>query len=149
MSEQALSERPPTEVEVRRASEAARALATALTSKGLPFSVDRNGGRTDIDLPPALGQLVLDVLTHVARGEMVTFVPYGAELTTKEAADLLNVSRPFLISLLETGKIGFHKVGSHRRIRACDLLEFRAQRDAERSAALKELQRLGQEFDEG
>jgi excisionase family DNA binding protein len=59
------------------------------------------------------------------------------------------VSRPFLISLLETGKIGFHKVGSHRRIRACDLLEFRAQRDAERSAALKELQRLGQEFDEG
>ena len=149
MSEQALSERPPTEVEVRRASEAARALATALTSKGLPFSVDRNGGRTDIDLPPALGQLVLDVLTHVARGEMVTFVPYGAELTTKEAADLLNVSRPFLISLLETGKIGFHKVGSHRRIRACDLLEFRAQRDAARSAALKELQRLGQEFDEG
>ena len=149
MSEQALSERPPTEVEVRRASEAARALATALTSKGLPFSVDRNGGRTDIDLPPALGQLVLDVLTHVARGEMVTFVPYGAELTTKEAADLLNVSRPFLITLLETGKIGFHKVGSHRRIRACDLLEFRAQRDAERSAALKDLQRLGQEFDEG
>jgi excisionase family DNA binding protein len=149
MSEQALSERPPTEVEVKRASEAARALATALTSKGLPFSVDRNGGRTDIDLPPALGQLVLDVLTHVARGEMVTFVPYGAELTTKEAADLLNVSRPFLISLLETGKIGFHKVGSHRRIRACDLLEFRAQRDAARSAALKELQRLGQEFDEG
>jgi excisionase family DNA binding protein len=147
MSDQALSERPPTEVEVKQASEAARALATVLTPKGLPFTVSRNGDRTDIDLPPALGQLVLDVLTHVARGEMVTFVPYGAELTTKEAADLLNVSRPFLISLLETGKIDFHKVGSHRRVKACDLLEFRAQRDVERSEALRELQRLGQEFD--
>jgi excisionase family DNA binding protein len=149
MSDQALSERPPTEIEVRQASEAARVLATALTSDGLPFTVNKNGDRTEVDLPPALGQLVLDVLTHVARGEMITLVPYGAELTTKEAADLLNVSRPFLISLLEKGKIGFHKVGSHRRIRACEVLAFRAQRDAERSEALRELQRLGQEFDEG
>jgi excisionase family DNA binding protein len=147
MSEQALSERPPTENEIRQASEAARALAIALTPQGLPFSVSRNGDVTEVELPPALGQLVLDVLTHVARGEMVTFVPYGAELTTKEAADLLNVSRPFLVSMLEAGKIAFHKVGSHRRVRACDLLAFRNARDAERAAALDELQRLGQEFD--
>jgi len=147
MSEQALSERPPTETEVRQASEAARALATALTPEGLPFSVNKNGDRIEVDLPPALGQLVLDVLTHVGRGEMVTFVPYGAELTTKEAADLLNVSRPFLVSLLNEGRIAHHKVGSHRRIRACDLLDFRAQRDAERSAAMRDLQRLGQEFE--
>jgi len=147
MSEQALSERPPTENEVRQASEAARALATALTPKGLPFSVRRDGDLTEIDLPPALGQLVLDVLTHVARGEMVTFVPYGAELTTKEAADLLNVSRPFLVAMLEAGDIPFHKVGSHRRVRASDLLAFRVTRDAERAEALRTLQRLGQEFD--
>jgi excisionase family DNA binding protein len=147
MSEQALSQRPPTETEVRQASEAARALATALTPKGLPFSVMKDGDCRDIDLSPALGQLVLDVLTHVARGEMITFVPYGAELTTKEAADLLNVSRPFLVTLLNDKKIPFHKVGSHRRIRACDVLEFRERRDADRNAALLELQRLGQEFD--
>ena len=147
MTEQALSERPPTENEVRQASEAARALATALTPEGLPFSVSRDGDVTEVELPPALGQLVLDVLTHVARGEMVTFVPYGAELTTKEAADLLNVSRPFLVAMLEAGKIPFHKVGSLRRIRACDLLEFRRTRDVERAAELRELQRLGQEFD--
>lgn len=147
MSDQELSQRPPTETEVRQASEAARALAKALTPKGLPFSVQRNGNRTEVDLSPALGQLVLDVLTHVARGEMVTFVPYGAELTTKEAADLLNVSRPFLVSMLSDGKIPFHKVGSHRRVRASDVLAFRAQRDAERSGALADLQRLGQEFD--
>lgn len=147
MSEQALSERPPTDHEVRQASEAARLLATALTPDGLPFTVKKNGDRAEIDLPPALGQLVLDVLTHVARGEMVTFVPYGAELTTKEAADLLNVSRPFLVSLLEAGKIDFYKVGSHRRVKARDVLAYRAQRDAERSGALSDLQRLGQEFD--
>ncbi|MGC6400294.1 helix-turn-helix domain-containing protein [Sphingomonas sp. FW199] len=149
MSDQALSQRPPTDTEVKQASEAARALATALTPAGLPFSVLRDGDQTNVELPPALGQLVLDVLTHVARGEMVTFVPYGAELTTKEAADLLNVSRPFLISMLDEGKIGFHKVGSHRRIRASDVLEFRDRRDKDRSQAMDELQRLGQEFDAG
>lgn len=148
MNEQALSQRQPTETEIRQASEAARTLATALTPNGLPFSVSKNGDKVDIELSPALGQLVLDVLTHVARGEMITFVPYGAELTTKEAADLLNVSRPFLISLLAEGKIPFHKVGSHRRIRASDLLSYRSERDAQRSEAMKELQRLGQEFDE-
>ena len=148
MSDQALSERPPTDIEVRQASEAARAIATALTPEGLPFTVNRNGNRTEVDLPPALGQLVLDGLTHVARGEMITFVPYGAELTTKEAADLLNVSRPFLISLLDERKIAHHKVGTHRRIRASDVLAFRAKRDAERSSALSDLQKLGQEFDE-
>ena len=147
MSDQALSERPPSAIEVRQASEAARLMATALTPKGLPLTIQQNGDRTEIELLPAIGQLMLDVLTHVARGEMVTFVPYGAELTTKEAADLLNVSRPFLVSLLEAGAIPFHKVGSHRRVKASDLLDYREQREQERSDALADLQRLGQEYD--
>jgi excisionase family DNA binding protein len=147
MGDQALSERPPTNTEVRQASEAARALAGALTPKGLPFSVRKNGDQIKIDLPPSVGQLVLDVLTHVARGEMVTFVPYGAVLTTKEAADLLNVSRPFLVQLLEQGEIDFHRVGTHRRIRSENVLAFKNKRDDERKAELRELQRLGQEFD--
>ena len=147
MSDEALSERPPTEDEVRQASEAARALASALTPQGLPFSVRRDGNLTEVDLPPALGQLVLDLLTHVSRGEMITFVPYGAELTTKEAADLLNVSRPFLVSLLKKGEIDFYKVGSHRRVRANDVLNYKAERDNVRGAELDRLQRLGQEFD--
>lgn len=147
MRDPALSERPPTDREIRQASEAARLLATALTPEGLPVSVNRDGHIAQVELPPALAQLVLDVLTHVGRGEMVTFVPYAAELTTKEAADLLNVSRPFLIAMLDRGEIPFHKVGSHRRIRAADLLAYRAARDAARAEALRELQRLGQEFD--
>ena len=78
---------------------------------------------------------------------MVIFVPYGAVLTTKEAADLLNVSRPFLVQLLEKGEIDFHRVGTHRRIRAEHILAFRAKRDQERKAALRRLQHLGQEFE--
>lgn len=147
MGDQALSERPPTKTEVKQASEAARALAAALTPRGLPISVRKDGDQVKIDLPASVGQLVLDVLTHVARGEMITFVPYGAVLTTKEAADLLNVSRPFLVQLLEKGEIDFHRVGSHRRIRAEDILAFRAKRDRERKSELKRLQQLGQEFE--
>jgi excisionase family DNA binding protein len=147
MSDQALSERPPTETEVRAASEAARLLAKALTPDGLPFSVQKNGDQVQLHLPAPLGQLMLDVLTHVGRGEMITLVPYGAELTTKEAADLLNVSRPFFVKLLDEGKIDHYKVGSHRRVRANDLLAFKAHRDVERREAMTELQRLGQEFD--
>ena len=78
---------------------------------------------------------------------MITLVAYGAELTTKEAADLLNVSRPFLIKLLDEGVIGHHKVGSHRRICASELLAYKARRNQDRCAALTELQCLGQEFD--
>ncbi len=144
---EALSERPPTKEEVRQASEAVRALAPALTQEGLPMTVAHDGDELTVALSPALGQLVLDVLTHVAKGEMVTVVPYGAELSTKEAADLLNVSRPFLIKLLERGEIGFHRVGSHRRIEAEELLRYKKMRDSQRREAMKELQRLGQEFD--
>lgn len=147
MNQGALSERPPTEEEVREASEAMRTLASALTQEGLPFIVLQDGQQTSVELSRPIGQLVLDVLSHIARGEMVTVVPYGAELSTKEAADLLNVSRPFLIKLLETGEIAFHRVGSHRRILAKDILHYKSVRDEERSKALSDLQRLGQEFD--
>ena len=147
MNDAALTERPPNEEEVREASAAVRALAAALTLDGLPFSVKQNDNRVELALSPAIGQLLLDVLTHIARGEMVTVVPYGTELTTKQAADLLNVSRPFLISLLDTAVIPFHRVGSHRRVKSQDLLAYKSERDLERSDALEKLQRLGQEDD--
>jgi excisionase family DNA binding protein len=147
MSGPALSERPPTENEVDAAAEAASLLGKAMTPNGLPISVEQNGDPFQVNLPAPLGQLMLDVLTHVGRGEMITLVPYGTELTTSEAADLLNVSRPFLIRLLEEGVIDHHKVGSHRRIRAKDLLAYKASRGEERSTAMTELQRLSQEFD--
>jgi excisionase family DNA binding protein len=147
---EALSERLPTEIETAKASEAITAMARALTNEGaLPIRVAEDDGEVQIELPPALGRLMLDLLAHVARGEMVTLVPYGAVLSTQKAADLLNISRPFLTKLLESGEMPFHRVGSHRRIQVNDLLDYKARRDRERTSALNELQRLGQEYDAG
>ena len=150
MAAEALSERPPTPDETQKASEAISAMARAMTDAGaLPLKVIEDGSEVRIELPPALGQILLDLLAHIARGEMVTIVPYAAELTTQKAADLLNVSRPFLTKLLESNQIPFHRVGSHRRVRADDLLAYKGRRDSERARALRELQRLGQEYNAG
>ena len=147
MSETALSERPPTDAEAKEAATVARLLGSVFDEEGLPFSVHSNGDQTTVKVSPAIGQLVLDVLGHIARREMVTLVPYGAQLSTKEAADILNVSRPHLVKLLENGDIPFHMVGSHRRVQAEDVLTFKAGRDLKRSKSLSKLQQLGQEFD--
>ncbi|MYA88714.1 MAG: helix-turn-helix domain-containing protein [Boseongicola sp. SB0662_bin_57] len=78
---------------------------------------------------------------------MVTLVPTGAMLTTQQAADILNVSRPFLSKLLIENKIPHVPVGSHRRVMFEDLMAYKAKRDGARKAALDELADLGQEFD--
>lgn len=148
MTETALSKRLPTQDETAIASEAVAVMGKALTPDGfLPIKISEDSKETQIEFPASISQLMLDVLAHIARGEMVTVVPYSTVLTTQEAADLLNVSRPFLTKLLDSGEIYFHRVGSHRRIKAQDLLAYQQRRDAGRTDALRELQRLGQEID--
>jgi excisionase family DNA binding protein len=148
MTEAALSKRLPTEAETARASEAVAAMGKALTPIGaLPLKVSDDGAEIQIELPPSIGQAVLDVLSHIAQGEMVTVVPYGAVLTTQEAADLLNVSRPYLTKLIDAGEIDCYRVGSHRRIKSQDVLAYKERRNGERADSLRELQRLGQEID--
>jgi excisionase family DNA binding protein len=85
----------------------------------------------------------VDVLVH---GEAVAIPPVNNELTTQEAADILNVSRQYLVRLLDQGKIPFSRTGTHRRIKFGDLIEYKRRRDADRRNELDELTRLSQEL---
>ncbi len=97
-------------------------------------------------LPRAAVELLSRVLAHMAGGHGVSVVPAHAELTTQQAADLLNVSRPYLIGLLDAGEIAYRKVGTHRRVPAGSLLEYKHRDDARRRAAAAELTTLAQDM---
>lgn len=140
-----LTRRLPTQDEVACAAEAATALAQARAADGFLAIHGKDG--TSVRLEPAIADLVIDLLGGVASGNTVTLVPAGAMLTTQQAADILNVSRPHLSKLLKEGKIPFVPVGAHRRVMHADLMAYKDRRDAARNAALDELARLGQEFD--
>ena len=100
----------------------------------------------DLVLPAGAVKLLQTILTEIARGNAVTAIPVQAQLTTQEAADLLNVSRPHLIGLLDKCEIPHHKIGAHRRVALNDVLEYKLKVDARREAALAELAELGQEL---
>jgi excisionase family DNA binding protein len=92
-------------------------------------------------------KLLGTILTEIARGTSVAAMAVQAELTSQQAADLLNVSRPYLIKLLDQGKIPHHKSGSHRRIALKDVLDYKRSADKCREAVLAELADFGQELD--
>ena len=90
---------------------------------------------------------VLERVNEVlARGDSLTIVPVGKEVTTQKAADMLNISRQYLVRLLDAGRIPYTKTGKHRRLRLEDVLAFKEQRDRERGTALDELTQLSEDL---
>jgi len=148
MTHPAMAATLPSEAEVVVAKETSRLLATRL-EKGGPMRLrildDESPGGT-VKLPAAAVALLVRILEEMARGNAVTLIPVHAELTTQEAADMLNVSRPSLIQLLEDGKIDYRKVGTHRRVRFEALMKYKRKADAARLAALEELAAYDQEL---
>jgi excisionase family DNA binding protein len=138
----------PTEEVSALAADASRRLFRVIGSNHRETCVIRFESAPDepVVLPAAAVRLLGALLTELAKGNAVTLMPHHAELTTQEAADLLNVSRPFLVGLLEDGLLPHHKVGTHRRVRFTDLMTYKRRRDVESEAALRELAALSQEM---
>ena len=91
---------------------------------------------TGIELPEGIHGLLVSIIEHLKAGDGVTVIPMHAELTTVEAADLLNVSRPHLIKQLDAGALAHHMVGTHRRLRLADVLAYRDHIDRTAAEAL-------------
>jgi excisionase family DNA binding protein len=130
----------PTPQRAEEAKAALRALSTGTGLQGSSVRV-RAGGEPPQDaiVPREAFDLLLEILGQMANGNAVTIVPVQAELTTQQAADFLNVSRPFLIARLESGEISFRKVGTHRRIRFADLVTYKEEEERRRQSLLNEL----------
>ncbi len=125
-------------------------LRDALESSGVSDSAARllSAGGAPVELPASVREVLVRVVRELAEGNAVTVLPVHAELTTQEAADLLNVSRPYLIGLLDDHVLPCTRTaGNHRRLRLVDVLAYKRSRDAARRAALDEMseeaERLG------
>lgn len=149
----ALSELPgtvtPSPADTKLAQESSRKLAKLLGAKKKELHLriqSDNEPEETVAVPLSAFRLLTDILTEMARGNAVTLIPVHAELTTQQAADLLNVSRPYLIDLIEKGQIPHRKVGTHRRILFQDLMAYKQKTDAARLKTLEELSALDQEL---
>lgn len=143
-----LLERPllPSADDAKLAAQASRQISRT-KHEGVELRV-QIGGET-LRLPKGVDDLLYHLLAEMAQGNAVTIIPVHAELTTQEAADYLNVSRPYLIRLLEEGRLPFSMVGTHRRIKFSDLAAYRKKSDEERKRVMKELAAQAQEMGMG
>ena len=132
----------PSPEAAQEAKVALRLLAPVASAQGARHLRVRSEGTEpdrSVKVPREAFDLFLEILGQMANGNAVTIVPVHAELTTQQAADLLNVSRPYLVALLETGKLQFRKVGKHRRVLFAHLAEYKKKDEERRRQVMQEL----------
>lgn len=131
----------PQEAEIARTSRNALAALNLSDEQGeIHVHLHTNDNQdAQLILPYAAAQLLLNVLKEMAKGNAISLVPIQAELTTQQGADLLSVSRPFFIKLLEDGKIPYRKVGSYRRVKAQDVLAYIKEYQQTATEAMREM----------
>jgi excisionase family DNA binding protein len=137
----------PSAAETLLAQESARQLAPVLKKANGTVQLRVEGeGNGPIAVPTAAFRLLVDILAEMANGNAVRLIPHHAELTTQEAADLLNMSRPYVVRLIDEGRIPSHRVGTHRRVLFKDVMTYKAAHRRARIEALDRLSDLDQEL---
>jgi excisionase family DNA binding protein len=129
-------------------AKAARTLADLLPhdARNAHFSLVDSASGAAAELPPAVITVLRQVLEHLGGGRSVSIIPVEAEFTPNEAADYLNVSRTFVLKLLDEGQIPFRRVGSHRRIRFGDLRNYEIRQQGQADEAMDEMAHINQEL---
>ena len=148
---------PPSEAERRQAIEASRHLVQIVAdpeqktdeTAQVVLQVKSPDVGEPFVIPPAALKLLQLILAEMGQGNAVMLTPVHAELTSQEAADLLNVSRPYMIKLLDEKTIPHRKVGKHRRVQLADVMDYKLRTYDARSAALDELAAQAQELNLG
>ena len=136
---EAFSERLPNIDEVQAANQLRQVIAAHSDGEATLKLLEDGAPPVEVTLSPAMSALLLELLRHIGNGDAVTLMPIHEMLTTQQAADILNVSRPYFIKLLETDEIEYEKVGRHRRVKAKDVFAYKRQRDIARAKALDEI----------
>ncbi len=132
--------RVPTPKEMEEAKVSSRTLSKYANAKRVQLSIRGSNGKTDdLILPGHVLQILLDVLAEMSKGNAINLMPMNQEISTQEAAMLLNVSRPFLVGLLEKNEIPFRKVGAHRRVLLSDVMTYKEAIDQRRNDSLDQL----------
>jgi len=140
----------PTASEAALARESGERLQEHVAKNGNEIKLMLNGRSLEgVKLPESAVRILIAGLAEIGKGNAVRLVPQHAELTTQEAAEILNLSRPYVVRLIDDGKIPSHKVGTHRRVRIDDVLAYKKTSDADRLDALKNLVEEAQELDMG
>lgn len=136
----------PTVEDMQVARETVRLLAPLGNTRKVKLCVEGIDPIESIALPSSIFAQIIDLLAKLGNGDAVTIVPVQAELTTTQAAELLGMSRPFLIKLLERGELPFHMVGTHRKLNARDVTRYKMRRMIKRREALNKLAALSEEL---